>query len=288
MKNLSQQIKKVENKWQNILYRFCLEKFKQVNIPSHDHLHHYRVWLFARKLFHELQEQKIKINDNDIEKAIIAIFFHDIGLTFNPDQNHGKKSREICELFIKENKEKNIIGQGEILDAIDKHDDKKYKGITYRKEFNISVLSTLSICDDLDAFGYIGVLRYAEIYIIRNIPVINLAKNVLKNLESRYANFISICSGLDEFLTEQTKRYYLTKDFYNNLEDHLKYNKYSPDIIYGPTGVINYFIKYVINKNLPLLKMADHVLTLSRDKYIYRFFSLLKEEIESFNYPDLI
>jgi len=60
-------------------------------------------------------------------KAIIASFFHDTGLTVNRGPDHGIESRHICSTFL-ETTDLAEDDRHEILDAVEKHDNKEYTG----------------------------------------------------------------------------------------------------------------------------------------------------------------
>ncbi|MBW2976827.1 HD domain-containing protein [Candidatus Woesearchaeota archaeon] len=283
MNNLELLFEDVEDKWLGMLLNYCREQFEKVKLPSHNHLHHLRVWLNAKELFQELQKNNVEISKNDIEKAVIAIFFHDIGMVKTIEVEHGTVSRQMCESFFENNNLKKIEGFDEVLDAIQKHDEKEYRSTVYHGSLSPkNVLSVLCISDDLDAFGALGVFRYAEIYLLRNVPIEDLPLKVLKNLESRYKNFHNICySHLSNFTKKQRNRYELTRKFYHDLEKELKENKYSKEIEFGVIGALNIFIREIIEGKTPILEISDKVFKTSNDGYTIKFFEQFKKEAEA-------
>jgi len=182
----------VEQKWLKTLFKVCRDAFSDSFLPSHDETHHYRVWTIAIELIRELGAQNIYFSETDIEKIIIAVFFHDVGMSKNPDKEHGKISREICEDFFKKNQDKKIKGLNEIYEAIENHDDKEYKNNIHLHKDPKTLFSILSVSDDLDAFGIIGIYRYAEIFLMRNININELPDRVLDNITHRYHFFQKI------------------------------------------------------------------------------------------------
>lgn len=82
---------------------------------SHDHLHHLRAWFRAKELSEALNKTGTKTTDQDLENAIIAIFFHDIGMTVSIEESHGRESRKICESFFNDHVAGRPHGLKEVL-----------------------------------------------------------------------------------------------------------------------------------------------------------------------------
>ncbi len=195
MTKITQVIKHTEKKWLDRLYQNCRNEFKKVNLSSHDHEHHRRVWENAKQIFLELESAGFKLTENLIEKTIFAVFFHDLGLTAVKDEiGHG------------------LAGLGEVLSVIEKHDDK-----FLASSDKASLMAILNTADDLDAFGAVGVLRYAEIYLLRDNDLKTLPDRVIKNLDKRFENFINAYSDLKSFAAKQKERYLYTRKFYTDL-----------------------------------------------------------------------
>ncbi|MDA3779025.1 MAG: HD domain-containing protein, partial [Bacteroidales bacterium] len=192
MKN---RIIEIENKWLNKLYNLSKLSFNKCHLPSHDQNHHLRVWHYCKEIIQNNDRIKY-FSYFDIENIIIACFFHDIGMTKTIDIRHGIESRKICEIFFAQNKSIKPKGYIEILDAIEKHDNKEYKK---KKKDLLYILSVLSLADDIDAYGIIGVLRYLEIYYLRDNNILKLSDDILINLEKRYNNFITKYPYLEKF-----------------------------------------------------------------------------------------
>jgi HD superfamily phosphodiesterase len=118
-------IEAAEKKYRHRLTRECRSLFNNTYLPSHDHLHHARVWDNASLLLSRLYDAGMATGPRMAEKAIIAAYFHDTGLTVNQGPGHGTESRQICSGFL-DKCELAISDRNEILDAVEKHDDKSY------------------------------------------------------------------------------------------------------------------------------------------------------------------
>lgn len=217
---LEQYISEAENKWLNRLYEFIKLSFAQCWLPSHDETHCLRSWFFAKKMFYALDHLNIPISYLDIENALIAIFFHDLGMIESLHTEHGLISKDHCEEYFHKNPKLKPKGLNDILNAIEVHDDKSYNSL--QNEISpTSVQSILSVADDLDALGHAGIFRYWEIYTLRMIPKNEIPEKVLTNLEARYSHFTSSFGFLDSLLSEQQKRYKIIKSFYTDIRRNL-------------------------------------------------------------------
>ena len=274
-------IAEVEQQWLSLLYNHCRKTFEGCFIPSHDHYHHYRVWHFARQLFSALDHAGKCPPTAKIEQAIISVFFHDLGLSRTLEENHGAESRDMCIDFFRSNKLPYPGGFDEILHAIEKHDEKSVIQATPGGAAGkYGLLNILRTCDDLDAFGYTGIYRYAEIYMLRGITDDILAERVLPNLANRYQNFSAASRELAAFAREQDSRYQVTSDFFSGLKDEMYHDhqvKYRHLIIKLFQG------KILLKENLlePGLKISID----DKNEKIQEFFNLLRKEINSYQYP---
>ena len=127
-----------------------------------------------------------------------------------------------------------------VLNAVENHDDKTYHdtGPLFGKN-GLNVLRALTICDDLDAFGKTGVYRYAEIYLMRSIPMEDLGLKIMANLSGRFANFIATCSWLPEIIRIHVPRHNITEDFFRNYNLQIRMiEKDGSRSDTGPVGVI--------------------------------------------------
>jgi hypothetical protein len=280
---LNNLISSVEKEWLGKLYDHCRSSFKDRFLPSHDHYHHYRVWLFARELFSAFGHAGLSVSAEKICQTIFAVFFHDLGLSVTLAENHGSAGRDLCIEFFRDNDLKPPAGFEEILDAIEKHDDKTVSntqaGVATGK---FTLLDILRTCDDLDAFGYTGVYRYAEIYMLRRIPDELLAERVLENLDNRYLNFTGIFPHPDAFARHQESRYLITRDFYTALNEETG----SSNLLDHKRLIIRVFNEYYLSgKNL--LEPGCNYQISHNNVHIQNFINLLQQENDSWPYPHI-
>ena len=217
MNNLEKNIKTAEDKWLNPLFNYCKLLFEKVNIPSHDHSHHVRVWEYSKEILKAIQFKDV-VNYDLVESCLISSFFHDTGLTINLNENHGSESKKLCLEYFEKNhiiKPKNF---DKILYAIENHDDKDYKNNNHDPN---SVLSIICNADDLDAFGNIGVVRYTEIYLLRGINLKDLPSSVIKNLDTRFYNFKRTYKSFTELYEKYKNRYLISRSFFENVMNEL-------------------------------------------------------------------
>jgi hypothetical protein len=208
-----------ENDWYDLLFGYCRQVFSDHFLPSHDHLHHDRVWKNARSILLLLDSRGISAGSFLPGQLLLACFFHDTGLTVTDGEKHGRESRRICHEFIRKHKHR-FTGYpekalDEVLHAIEFHDDKSRKTDTHGAE--PALLPLLSAADDMDAFGLMGIYRYAEIYLLRGIPSERLPVLVSANVKTRYENLRQAFAYLEDFIAEQEKRYRQVYDFYLRL-----------------------------------------------------------------------
>ncbi len=190
-----------EEKYGQLLRDRCRHMFSGTCMPSHDHLHHDRVWKNAAHLIERLIRAGI-VTDQDLAvKAIIASFFHDTGLTVNRGPDHGLESRHICSAFL-EMTDLTEDDRNEILDAVEKHDNKEYTGNSDPS----SLAAILSVADDMDAFGEEGIGRYEEIYAMRGIPAAEMPGMIVANVLSRFRHLESTYRMFPDFIAEMSAR----------------------------------------------------------------------------------
>ncbi len=220
MAPFAETIKTVEDRWLDLLYDHCRESFSGAHLPSHDHTHHLRVWQYARGIICSLWLQGRQISLEEMESLIIAVFFHDLGMTRTHSKEHGTESRRLCEVFFRSHPDPLPASLQDILSMVKLHDDKDYIASSLSGEHSL-LPAILNIADDLDAFGYVGVYRYAEIYHLRGIAIHNMPAAILPNLDNRFDHFRRF-PGLPQDLREQHQaRYLRTRDFFLALERSL-------------------------------------------------------------------
>jgi HD superfamily phosphodiesterase len=213
MQELESKITSIENKYLNLFSDYCQQLFSNTQIPSHDHTHHLRVWEYSKEIIQALFEN-YTVTENLIESCLITSLFHDTGLTINLSPNHGVESRVICNNFFNKNTIAKPENFDEILNAIEKHDDKDYKSNNSSPE---DLLSIICNADDLDAFGRIGVIRYTEIYLLRGININELPPLVIQNLDKRFLNFEKTYKSFTHLYEKHKERYLITRKFFQGM-----------------------------------------------------------------------
>jgi HD superfamily phosphodiesterase len=268
-------VEEVEKRWLSALQNICKEVFSNIFLPSHDYGHHMRVWNNAKRLLYALHSAGHDFTQNEIEQIIIAIFFHDTGLTVTLDEKHGKASSEICKSSFSKYKLKEPENFKIILQLIELHEDKEYKSDFLA---NVHPSAIISASDDIDAIGAIGVYRYAEIYLLRGISVMQLPTRVIDNLDKRFDNLQKYYSNLEEYFNEIRLKYWITREFYSDLQK--QYEQASIDELSGAYGIIQVFKNEIIQKKLGLYKTALNAALNTTDVYVSEYFSLLATELD--------
>ena len=266
----------IENEYLPLLFDYCRSLFDVNHLPSHNHLHHYRVWQYAKDLLFGLSDEGNQLSPKDISLLMLAIFFHDTGLTKTLDENHGRESRRICEEFLINNPDAFSFDADEALKAIEMHDKKEmYTALSGDSEMDL--LKTLSICDDIDAYGSIGILRYAEIYILRGIPIDVLANKVLTNLKFRVGLFISQKWIPEPYLAKHMTRYRYVYEFYEKMKQ--------PDSETGfqnSLNILESYMKKVYSGKSGIMKFASKLVK-SDDPVTMKFGSSLLSDLHDYS-----
>jgi hypothetical protein len=283
---IENQISSIEERWLDALWDQCRSHFQAVHLPSHDHFHHYRVWFYAKKLILTLSGRGINFTHQLIEEIIFAVLFHDVGMSVTRDENHGKVSADLFRDFISERSDQTESNHDEIYKAIAHHDQKNYVNVPFKKAFATNnILSTvLNISDDLDAFGYIGVYRYLEIYLLRNMEPELLAGKVLPNLKRRFSNISFTLGKIASFVNIHQVRYQHTLDFFNDLNT----TGYIPDgPLTGPAGIVKMIREHVIANKGNMNNLIESKDIAKNDEYIRNFLHQYQFEEDNFKtiYP---
>jgi hypothetical protein len=276
--NLDKLIRKTEEKYLQALTEACTFRFASVHLPSHDQVHHRRVWSFAKMLLQQAAKSNIPISEADIERLIIAVFFHDQGMSESLSKEHGQMSRKACKEYFRERE--TPPGFEAVLDAVEAHDRKDYQPEAIRKnEFNLQKF--LNIADDLDAFGVVGAYRYAEIYLLRSMAVNQLPDAVSENLQVRFQHFANTFASDSVFVKAQNQRYMAARNYFRDLNMQLKLVEYQPELFLGPMGVLNVIREQVIRQKRQPSDVCDLGMNPESDFYCSHFFERLKRDLTS-------
>lgn len=268
-------IRNAESRWLEQLQFRCWQIFNNVHLPSHDETHHERVWKQAKDLLVQLAQNEIRLSEKDIEKLLIATYFHDTGMSVSTQKDHGRMSREIAREFLLD-KDLSSGEKEEILEAIEHHDKKDYSPADNKPDLNLRALLNLS--DDLDALGFVGAYRYTEIYLLRDTPVTDIPDVVLENLTRRFHYIKSFLSFSPAYLKTQRLRYMATRNFFKDLNFQMKQAGDDLSTCNGPIGIVNYLKEFIFRQNMHVRDAAKNILLISGDFYVTNFFEKLEKE----------
>ena len=271
--NIEAAIESAGKKYGQILEEFFNGIWNGTVLISHDIEHHRRVWHYAKELLAEINGSGSKINPELPEKLIIACYMHDIGMSTDRGIRHGKKGVELCRQFLIKNRldESNFK---EVLYAIENHDNKEY--INYSPED--AILTILSVADDLDAFGFIGIYRYSEIYLTRGVAPHLIGYRIRENAERRYMNFISVFGYNAELADKHRQRFLILDKFFDNYNQESNRNAQYNHEPSGYYGVIQ-IISEMMNKKTSLGEVLSGPYRFSKDSVISTFLTGLSKEL---------
>ncbi len=265
---ISDQIREVEQLAHPAVYARVRDAFSRVHLPSHDETHHERVWKYMKHLLEVTFRDQLP-GRGFVMQAFYACFFHDLGMSIDPGPLHGTESRRMLMEYLGE------AGLDPIeflpaLSAVEKHDDKSYAATS-----NL-LRSLLGMADDLDAFGGIGIIRYTEIYLVRDIPLEELPGKVLKNIDQRYRHLAGQLPGGTTWIREQEKRYRYARQFFLDLASGKKDASGQ-----GPSGVVRLVEQEVLGNKLSYKELCDRVIQTQTNPFLQYFFQQVMEELEA-------
>jgi HD superfamily phosphodiesterase len=269
----TRQIESAEKQYLQILEEFFISVYDEKTLSSHGIEHHRRVWKYSKELLKILPLTSTRQTSRLAAELIIACYMHDVGMSVDPGVKHGKYSRELCSRFLSNNhmprSEWDIV-----LEAIENHDNKDYTGI---KSMNV-ILQVLSVADDLDAFGYIGIFRYSEIYLTRGTDPEKIGYMIRKNAGKRFENFIKTFGSESEIVQKHKKRYEILDEFFS------KYNEQLPSYHFGtrnPSGICGVIeiILFMMNNGLKLKDFLTGQENYTKEPGILLYFSELASEL---------
>lgn len=271
-------IGQAEENWLGALYNYARELYQTTYLPSHDHKHHYRVWNISKQLLREIATLNSSLTQARVEGVLIAALFHDLGMAQSTREDHGSLGRELCVSWFSESGRTPPSGFEQILEAIEMHDLKEarfYSGA----ESSPGILNILSVADDLEAMGVIGIYRYAEIYLLRGIAMEDLGTRILENAEHRILNLTSsaFCPGI---IAQYTKQFDELTFFYQQYKRQVLGVEQAEMVWEGQLGVINYIRSQVITQNIRPEDLSRKSVEEGKETMIKEFFSKLKNELE--------
>jgi hypothetical protein len=209
-------ILKTEARWLEPLFTYNKSQFEVVGLPSHNHWHHYRVWCYMKELLETLYAQGIEYSEDELEGLIVATFFHDIAMHQTYDEQHGRMGADLCRFYFSDQPLKRPQCLLTVLEAIEIHDDKQYlHRFSAGEKPDLAVL--LSVADDMDAFGTIGMLRYTEILLLRQLELSAIPDRVLKNARSRMEHLEKTFARSRYLVEKHRERYRRLFEFFKPL-----------------------------------------------------------------------
>jgi HD superfamily phosphodiesterase len=272
---LSEKIASSETKYKKKLEEFFGCIFDISFLPSHGIDHHRRVWHYAKEILDQLAYHDVEIDQTLTDKLIITCFLHDSGMAVDQGSRHGAEGRKICERFLSEN---NLYADefSDVLHAIENHDNKDYTGINKPGE----LLTILSVADDLDAFGFIGIYRYLEIYIARKEQIKELGYLIIENSENRFQHFLRTYGFYNSLVGKHVKRYDIINSFFNSYNEQVSFYKFDNQLAIGYCGVVEIIMQMLKNNQL-----SPDINSLSSDypdPVVQWFFGELNNELSGF------
>jgi hypothetical protein len=149
--------------------------------------------------------------------------------------------REICEAYFQENVLKPPPRFDEILIAIEQHDIKEGKtSVGFPPDRSPGILDIVTVADDLEALGIIGIYRYIEIYLKRKTDLNDLGMRILRNASARYRNIEESCSNYPPLISEYRPQYAELVSFFDNYNQQLMVEQQARKVFHGHLGVANY------------------------------------------------
>jgi HD superfamily phosphodiesterase len=272
--NIVSHIESAEHRFKQILEEFFISVYNEKSLPSHGIEHHRRVWGYARELVISIENHNISIDPDLPENLIIACYLHDIGMSVDHGIKHGHHSKELCIEFLRKNHlEENSYKN--LLSAIENHDNKEYR--TSAQKYDL--LTILSVADDMDAFGFIGIYRYSEIYLARGISLKEIGSLILRNAGKRFDNFKRTFGDADSIVLKHTNRYNILKSFFENFNLEVSSYNFGSHYPKGYCGVIELLLKIKTDKK-GLKEVCFEVVNTSDEKVFKWFFDGLRLELK--------
>ncbi|HUX96386.1 MAG TPA: HD domain-containing protein [Bacteroidales bacterium] len=264
----------VENSLKSDIESFFLSIYPPGHLISHGLEHHKRVWRFAKEIILNTGSMQSNIDQHFVEQLMIACYLHDTGMAFDHSIKHGVRSRKKAVDYL-ESRKKNLTEFNKTLEAIEYHDDKDYSA-PYGDNI---ILSILSIADDLDAFGFTGIYRYADIYVRRNIKNSSLGILIRKNASSRFKNLNSNTFLSSDLKRKHSYRYMILDSFFEKYNKELSHYIFGTSSPSGYCGLIEIISSCVYSENEN--EFSNILLKYSNDPVINWFLNGLISELNN-------
>ena len=271
--NLNHSVESAEIQFKQILEDFFINIYDERSLSSHGIDHHRRVWKYAKELLHFRFNTDNRPSFQFISKLIIACYLHDIGMSVDRGIRHGKHSRNLCKEFLSGNNLP-IKEYEDLLETIENHDRKEY---TADSEIN-DLLTILSVADDLDAFGFSGIYRYSEIYLVRGIKPEIIGEMVIENAAKRFEHFEKNFGLNTQLVQKHRVRYDILIRFFTGYNKQVTCYHFDGQKSFEFCGIVEIFIQMIKNKKV-LNDIFPEQEKYQEDSIIQWFFDGLKTEI---------
>jgi hypothetical protein len=235
------------------------------------------VWSYAKDLLNFPGTENISSTDLLADKMIIASYLHDTGMSVDPGPRHGIHSRQFCRDFLL----KNDLDPGQftdLLEAVGKHDDKEYRS----SHENDHLLRLLSVADDLDALGYIGIYRYLEIYLMRGIGLRELGTLIGENVKTRFRNIEKLYGNHPYLMNKHKPRFGIIEAFFGRYNEQALDYTFGKGIPRGWCGVAE-LTQEAVENGTSLTNLIHSGLSFESDIIIKEYFTNLLMELNSSN-----
>ncbi len=281
--SISEHIARTEEKWLEEVVPFVSNLFEETFLPSHDHGHARRVWSLCKKLLLELESYDSLADQGLVEGLLLASWFHDTGMVDDPGEKHGVYGGEIFERFIKKHPMGDARLFKEVMKVIKNHDTKErslYPELKPGK--SPGMMAILSIADDLDALGTVGIYRYSEIYLKRGLPPGLLGIKVLANVRKRFKNILESCTAFPTLMASYLENYLSIEQFFNRYNQLLQAVEEPGKVQWGELGVVNYIRVYSVEGKIRPENFYSQPGIASSGSLVKTYFKKLQNELELF------
>lgn len=279
--SINERISSAEEKWLDLVRPYCANLFSETFIPSHDHKHHQRVWDICKLLLIELDRFNAVAGQDLVEGLMLAAWFHDTGMVKDSGIRHGALGREEFETFIRNTVSVEPEQYSQISEAIEFHDTKGPSAYPKLKTGTApGILGILSVADDLDALGTIGIYRYVEIYLEREVPIGELGIKILDNVRRRFAYIIESCTDLPGIVDPHRTAYQKIEDFFKLYNQQLMLEKEAEKVSRGQLGIVNLIRRFSLDLEIRPEKFRDQPEIHSGEDMVKNYFYELHRELE--------
>lgn len=279
--SITERILAAEENWLDLVRTHTTKLFSETFIPSHDHGHHQRVWNICKKLLIELESFSSTASEDLVEGILLAAWFHDTGMVRDSGVRHGTLSREMFETFIRNTTTEEPEQYSEVLDAIEYHDTKERSAYPdINPGTSPGILGILSMADDLDALGNIGIYRYLEIYLKRGIPIRELGVKILSNVQRRFKNILESCAALPRLTDPYQESYHIIEDFFELYNQQLLTEEEPDSVHWGHLGIANLIRSFSVESEIRPENFTSQPELVTGGEIVKKYFNELHNELE--------